>query len=167
LSALHESFVGEHLSLEGLFVESLLGPPPHSPGLLGKSRSHSRIATEAPPDLVRTPERPVPSVLALAGMGETIAMPTQEIAPRSVQLGNALATGHAVHNAWANEIWPRPTEAALHANNVDGLRHILPITTGDPYSIGQVQPSALRAHIDRGNAFSVARPLPTTGPARP
>jgi hypothetical protein len=62
-------------------------------------RSHAGIATETLPDFVRAPQRPVPSALALTGMGEAIAMSAQEIAPWPVQLGDAPLAGDAEQHA--------------------------------------------------------------------
>ena len=90
-------------------------------GLGGKRRGHAGIAAEALPDLVGAPQRPVPCVFALAGMGEPVAMPAQEIAHRPVQLGDAPPAGDAVHHAGADEIRPCAAEAAGYADDADGL----------------------------------------------
>src|SRR3984893_7889582 len=107
--------------------------------------SHAGIATEALSDLVRAPQRPIPFAFALAGVGEAIAMPAQEIAPWPVQLGDAPPTGDAVHHTWTDEIGPRATKAARHADDADGLLNVLPLAARNARAIGEMQPVGLGA----------------------
>jgi hypothetical protein len=72
-------------------------------------------------------------------------VPAQETPPRLVQLGDTPAAGGPVHDAGADEIWPSSAEAAGHADDADGLVHILPIAAADAHAIGEMQPVVLRA----------------------
>src|SRR6266508_2379806 len=92
-------------------------------------------------------------------------MPTQEIAPRPVELADPAPAGHAVDHTWADEKGPRSAEATGQADDADGLRHILPTAAADADAIGQIQLISLGAQINQGDFFPVATPFPTTEPA--
>src|SRR5262249_3932332 len=91
----------------------------------------------------------------------------QEIATWPVQLSDTPAAGDAVHHTWANEIGPRATEAAGHADEAHGLGHLFPIAGTDIHPIRQMQPIVLGAQTNRGDLFAVASPLPPPPPATP
>src|ERR1700730_7149684 len=103
--------------------------------------SHAGIATETLSDLVRAPQRPIPSAFALAGVGEAIAMPAQDW---PVQLGDAPPAGDAVHHTRTDEIGPRATKAARHADDADGLVNVLPLAARNAHAISEMQPKCYR-----------------------
>ena len=88
-----ERIVGALLGVEDLFAQALIGSPPHALRPGRKGRRHAAIAAEAPPDLVCLPDRTVQQVLALAGVGEAIAIPAEKVAPGPVQLDDAPTAG--------------------------------------------------------------------------
>ena len=85
-------------------------------------------------------------------------MPAQEIAPRAVQLGDAPSAGDPIHHAGADEIRPRPAEAATNADDADGLSDVLPLVAADAHAIGEMQPVVLGAQVDQRDLLAVARP---------
>jgi hypothetical protein len=74
---------------------------------------------------------------------QVIAVPAEEVAPRSVELGNASAAGDIVHSAMADEIRPRAAEAAGCTDNPNGLSHVLPVVEALAHAIGKVESVAL------------------------
>ena len=72
-------------------------------------------------------------------------MAAKEISAWSVQLGDAPPAGEAVHDARADEVGPRSAESARHANNADGLHHVLPFAAANPHAIGEIESVGLGA----------------------
>src|SRR6266536_581223 len=56
-------------------VQARISAAPHALRTIGERRRSAWLATEPHPDLVFSPQRPVPCALALACMGETITTP--------------------------------------------------------------------------------------------
>ena len=92
-------------------MKSLISPPPHALGLFRKRLSCIGITVETLSDFRRTPDRPIPSAFALAGVGEAIAMAAKEISAWSVQLGDAPPATDPVHDARADEIGSHTAES--------------------------------------------------------
>src|SRR5271166_1209295 len=134
-------------------------------GFSGKGAAMPGSPPKALPDPVGAAQRSVPCALALAGVGEAVAVPAQEIAPRSVEFGDAPPAGDAIHHAGTDEIRPCSAEATGYADDADGLGHVLPLAATDAHAIGEVQSIVLGAQIDRGDLFAVASPLPAAHPA--
>jgi hypothetical protein len=97
-------------------------------------------------------------------MAEAVAMTTEEIPPRPVQLRHASPARDAVHHAGANEMRPRPAEAAGDADDADGFGHVFPFAAAHADAVGQMEPIGLGAQIDGRDLLAVARPLPATHP---
>ena len=153
--------------LEGAVEQALVGPPPHAFRSRWKARGHAGIAAEALPDLVGAAEGAVPHVFALAGMGEPVTMPAQEIAPGQVQLGDTPPAGDTVHDAGTDEKGPRAAEATGDADDADGLGHVLPVAATDAYPVGELSRSAsARRLIDATRSPSRVHCQPPTQPAR-
>src|SRR5437879_6443616 len=68
--------------------EPLVRAAMHVRWLLRERCGPAGLAAEALPDFVGASERPIPRALALARVGEAIAMATEKIAAGAVQLGN-------------------------------------------------------------------------------
>ena len=101
--------------------------------------------------------RTAQQVLALAGVGEAVAVPAQEIAPRRIQFGDAPAARCPIHDAGADEIRSRPTVAARHADDADALGYVLPLAAADTHAVAEMQPVGLRVQLDRGDLLAIAR----------
>lgn len=104
-----------------------IGPPPHAFGPIWKRCAHADVTAEVSPDFNCAPSRSIRSALVLRGVDEAIAMPAEKIAPRPMQLGNAPSADNSVHRTRADEIRSRATEPAGHADDPDGLIHVLAI----------------------------------------
>jgi hypothetical protein len=96
---------------------------------------------------------------------EAVAVSAEEIASRSIKRGDAPSAGDSIEHAGTNKIWPRPTEAAGHTDDADGLGHFLPLAPAELHAIGKMQPIMLGAEIDPANPLAFVCPLPDTNPA--
>src|SRR5205823_7860237 len=152
-----EGLLGAQLRVDNALAQSFVGSSPHALWLWRKRLIHTGIAAKALSDLVGAPQHAIPCAFALAGVGQAITMPAQEIAPRSVQFGDAPAAGDPVHNARADEIRPRTAEAAGHADNADGLGHVLPFAAADTHAIREMQPVVVRSEERRVGKEGSAR----------
>ena len=81
-----------------------------------------------------------------------------------MQLGNPPTAADPVHDAGADEVRPRPTEATRLANDAHGLSHVLPFATAAAKAIRQVQSIMPSPHTDRGYPLAFYAPMRTTYP---
>jgi hypothetical protein len=117
------------------------------------------------PDLVRPAKGPVQLALALAGVGELMAMSTEEVAARAVELGDAAPAGDAVHHPRTDEVRPGAAQPTGHADDADGLVHLLPLAAGDTDAVQETEQTILRPHTNPGDLLAVLGPPPSTLPA--
>src|SRR3954470_8617152 len=160
-----ERFIGAHLRIPSFSAKPLVGSAPHSFRFVRKTGRHARITPEPNPDLVGSPEVPIHSGFALAGVGQAIAVPAQEIAPAPIQLGHAPVARNPVHHAGADEVRSLSAESASRTDNGDRLGHLLPVAAINAYPVGQVDAIGFRMEVDGSELLALARPLPATPPS--
>src|SRR4051794_20510312 len=161
-----ERFIGAHLRIPSFSAKPLVGSAPHPFRSVREMGRHARITPEPNPDLVGSPEVPIHSGFALAGVGQAIAVPAQEIAPAPIQLGHAPVARNPVYHARAHEVGTTTPEPARLANDADGLLDVLPVPASAAEAIRDVQQVNLSPETDRGDPFAILRTLPAPGPAR-
>jgi hypothetical protein len=111
---------------------AFVGSKPHSLGPIGKRRCPSAgTASEPYPDLVCAAERPVPSALALAPIGEPITMTAKKVVLQTIELRHAPAADCTLDHTRAQEIRTATTEPAWHPDDRHGFVHILPVTAAE------------------------------------
>src|SRR5829696_1012557 len=108
--------------------EPLVRPPVHPLGLLRERLHHVRATTEPLSDLLCPVQSPVHLVVPLALIGEVVAVPAQEIAPRPVQDDHPPAAA----GSGADKPGPLSSEVAGRPLQRYRLLHVFPLGAKPP-----------------------------------
>lgn len=107
------------------------------------------------PDLVGAPQGLLSSGLPLAGIRKAIAVAAKKIVAVPMQLGNRSPAVDSIHHAGTDEIRPYAAEAALHPDNADGLRHVLPRVASNARAVREMQPVCLGTQGDGSDRLAL------------